>query len=110
MPPISSSLTLNSTYLGTPDLNTVIRSGNAVEVILRVPVIANIPNNNLIATLPYIPAHDFADSAGIGGRYTIESFSWFFVGNDGAIKSGNAFSSTNSKYIHIHFSYIAKVA
>ena len=106
IPAIKSSLVLNTTYLGTPDINSVVRSGNVVEIILRAPVISNIPNNDIIATLPYKPSNESTDAAGIGGRYNIESFSWFFLNNSGVIKSGRGFTTSKDKYIHIHFTYI----
>lgn len=101
---ITSQLTVNSTYLGNVDINSVTRNGNVCRVDFRAKVIADIPNNTTFLTLPYKPAQGITMMMGLGTQYTIDSVRWIYSTSDsGQIRDG---AISKGQYVHIGFTYI----
>ena len=105
LPIKQSSLTVNSTYIGTVDINTVVRYGKVCRVEFRGKVTTAIPDNTMFLKLPYAPQTQLTIMAGIGGQYSISSPQWMYTTYEGEIRDGAIDANT---YIHISFTYICK--
>ena len=105
LPIKQSSLTVNSTYIGTVDINTVVRYGKVCRVEFRGKVTTAIPNNTTFLRLPYAPVTQLTIMAGIGGQYNILSPRWMYSTYDGEIRDG---AIDKDNYIHISFTYICR--
>lgn len=99
-----STLTVDSTYFGNVDINSVTRNGNVCRVDFRAKIIADIPNNTAFLTLPYKPASSITMMMGLGTRYTIDNVRWIYSSSDyGQIRGG---AISKDQYMHIGFTYI----
>ena len=105
LPIKQSSLIVNSTYIGTVDINTVVRYGKICRVDFRGKVTTAVPNNTTFLRLPYAPVTQLTIMAVIGGQYNILSPRWMYSTYDGEIRDG---AIDKDNYIHISFTYICR--